>query len=172
MAAAARRGSPARVRTDRMYTNAMVFSGVAGAVSLALLLLLLLVPAAAAAAPLIVTLELGLLTVAGVSLLRIATFDRRMRKRAKETLRTQLSATACPDYWTLAQSDLASSPTCRRQYAAPDGTVYRVQGAQDEVDLARFRGRPVHELCKSVLAVGTPWTDARAACQSYAELNK
>jgi hypothetical protein len=166
-----RRGSAERTRTDRAYMNTLVFSGVAAAVSLGLLLLLILVPAAAVAAPLIVTVELGLLLVAGVALARVSGNDRRLRKRARDAVRTQLSATTCPDYWTLEQSDLGHAPTCRRSYATPDGTTYRVQGRRDEVDLAAFRGKPAAEVCRRVEEVGTPWTDARAACRGYAELS-
>lgn len=171
MAARRERGSAERTRTDRAYMNTLVFTVVAGAVSLGLLALLVLVPAAAAAAPLIVTVELGLLLVAGVALLRVSDHDRRLRKRARDTVRTQLSAATCPDYWSLEQGEIGRAPTCVRTYATPDGVTYRVQGARDSVDLAAFRGKPAAEVCKAVEALATPWTDARAACRGFAELS-
>ena len=161
----------------RLYLNTLIFCLVGGVVSIALLMLLVYGGGTASSfVPLIVTVELGLLSVLIYALVVIIKNERKDRDRANNATDNIVAATKCPDYWTVSSDPADSSKSvCVRRYVAPPSTdginestsIFVVQGQDDRVALADYNNKAIGAVCQGVRAEKTPWSDLTPLCNAY-----
>ena len=156
-----------------MYINTMIFTIIAGILSLMLLALLMFGSVMASSyAWLIVTIELGLIVVIVASVVRIALYEKRIKKLAANALDNQMAVKTCPDYWTLVEGQ-DRKKTCTRSYLTSFGNQsieYKVEpdsNGQNVIGLSDFENLGVREVCQRAGNLKTPWTDVKAVCDSY-----
>lgn len=168
--------SARRVNKMTLYLNTMVFTVMAGVVSLMLLLLLMTGSELATEyAALIITLELGLVAVIIAAILRIYWYERRLSRASKNGLENQLAVKSCPDYWTMKEARDGST-SCVNTYTTPVAagagamapvTTFKTQATKDVVQLSDYNNKPIRTLCPMVKELNAPWTEVRAVCDSY-----
>ena len=145
----------------------MVFTIIAGIMSLLLLLLLIYGSSAISEfAYIIITLEVGLLVVIIQAIVRIYMYEARLKNEQDNGMDSVLQVRSCPDYWTLHEDGTAR--TCNNSYTSPDGgTVFRMQSATNTVNIAALDGKTIKTVCDAAKVTQTPWTDVLTACESY-----
>jgi hypothetical protein len=161
-----------------MYWNTLVFTAVAGVVSI--MLLLLLVYGAGVAreyAYIIVTVEIGLILTILVSILRIVWYENRIEKQKRNALQNLMRVDSCPDYWTMNRT--VNGPECKNEYTVvEDGTTTRfeeVTGNKTDsgiypkktLQLKDLNNKELKTVCDAVMQQRSPWTDLRTICDSY-----
>jgi hypothetical protein len=150
----------------------MVFSIIAGIISLMLLLLLFYGSEATAAyTPLIVTVEAGMFAVIIFAIVRIYNNEHKMAGALADAQNRTLPVTTCPDYWVMSKNDNGST-TCSNSYKAtgaltPRFTLPVADKTNSTIDLSDYDGRPLTEVCGKVRTLGAPWTDVRSECEAY-----
>lgn len=158
-----------------VYINTMVFTIVAGVISLILLALLFLgSDLTQRYAPLIITIEVGLLAIIVIAIVRIIMYERRMEKLQKNSIDNLLAVKSCPDYWTMSESR-EDGVVCNKMYEMPrddDDPMatrvrYEMQGTSSTVRLKDFTNKKLGDLCAAVGRQESPWTDVRAVCDSF-----
>lgn len=167
-----------------IYVNTMVFTIIAGIVSVMLLLVLLFgSDFGTQYAPLIVTIEAGLLLVIIISIVRIYSYERRLESLQSTTMQNRLAIKSCPDYWTMSNESGENGPTCLNNYSMPTedgGSVsYNIVTGNEydtpagtpptltQLKLREYDGKPLSQICPGVATVNAPWTELRAACDSF-----
>lgn len=157
-----------RSNAARIYVNTMVFTIIAGIISLMLLLALVYGGQELASyAFLIVTVEIGLLVIIVVSVVRIYKYEKKQSTEAINGVTNNINVGSCPDYWTLDQT-AGKGKVCLNTYTAPDGRMtLRMQGKEATIDLTRFSNKTIKDVCKDVAEQNSPWTDIRATCDTY-----
>lgn len=154
------------------YINTLVFTVVAGIVSMLLLLLVLRASEAVRKfSVFIITIEVGLVLIMAVAIYRIIVQERRAYKHSVNGLNNLLQVVACPDYWT------RRGDTCYNTMISPanESVMFRMpspgSGAADSsysINLKDYTGRPIAEVCeKASKTVGSPWTAVTAVCDSF-----
>jgi hypothetical protein len=127
-------------RPVQSYVNTLVFAIVAGMISLILLLGLLFTTAMGAYSWFVITLEVGLITIIIWTLVRIFTYESRMRRMNRNATKNALVAQTCPDYYTVFH-DAVGSADCRnifrgRSPANEEFVMVYVPGTNFEADPA------------------------------------
>lgn len=172
------RPTTSNVASKRMYTNTVIFTVFAGIISGALLLLLLLMPGIIAGyTPLVVTVQLGLLAVVIWAVVVIILRERSDKKAERNALQNRLAVLTCPDYWTLTDDPTGNGRgVCMNTYVTPsafgdknrdNSATFTTQSKRGTVNLAEVNDKSLAEACKVATALGAPWTDLRAMCDSY-----
>jgi hypothetical protein len=153
--------------TTHIYINTMVFTIIAGILSAALFVLLWMgSDTVREFAHLIITIELGLLAIIIYAVLRVYMYERKLAEQQGNILKNAISVRLCPDYWTMHERN--GKRSCNNTYTTPDGaSTYVFQGKNNTVDLSTFEGNTVATVCKAIAEQNSPWTDVRAACDSY-----
>ena len=157
-----------------LYFNILVFSVIAGIVSLFLLLLLVFGSGAVSQyTALIVTVQVGLIVVIIAAMYKIYKFEKSLKNAKYNSMVSTMTIRSCPDYWT-AKESRGNARMCHRAYTIPQdsdddsksGSVI-MQGSRDTIDLSEFNGRTMKDVCANVGELDTPWTDVRAACGGF-----
>jgi hypothetical protein len=153
--------------TTHIYINTMVFTIIAGILSAALFVLLWMgSDMVREFAHLIITIELGLLIIIISAVIRVYRYEKRLAQEQGNTLKNAIAVKLCPDYWTMHEKN--GNRSCTNSYTTPDGaSTYVFQGKSNKLDLSVFDGSKVATVCKAVAEQNSPWTDVRAACDSY-----
>jgi hypothetical protein len=168
-----------------LYVNTLIFSVIAGIVSLMLLLLLLFGSSAASQYKyLIVTVEVGLVTIMIVALWRTFHNEKRNKDVRKRALQNTVAVTTCPDYWVSTMDDdrlwcTNKSTTDRGDYkihprmlgASPEYPNFQsvpgvARGYKIDVT-SNLNGKPLSAVCSAYSKMGVPWTDVRSACTAF-----
>jgi hypothetical protein len=160
------------MRTTRLYVNTLVFTVLAGFVSLILLAMLAFgVTGVAAYAPLIITIEVGVVVIIVSAIVRIYWFEQRTKKHLKNFIENKLRVKTCPDYWTAEQEGTGAlaQTVCNNTYAVPDshGDTIRINSSVPRITLEDWNRRPLKDLCRNLGALGAPWTNIKSMCDSY-----
>ncbi len=169
------------------YINTMVFTVIAGILSLMLLLLIIYASETVAQySVFIMTVEGGLILVIAVAIYQIIVYERRQMNQTMDGTQNRLSVSTCPDYWTMqgdgvtCQGQVRSGKDQRGQYwrytvlgtnlpsQIPDPMVPR------SVSLSSLNNVSVATAC-NFLSSSTapnkvsdvPWVDLRSVCDSY-----
>ena len=140
-------------KNAQIYVNTMVFSIVAGLLSIALLVALVFVQSLNAYIYAIATIEVGLLAIIILSLYSIMAYESKVRKALTNAGKNSIAANSCPDYYTMRFSENGpTNNTCRNffsgkmpsgsryvMYYVPSGTYTSVTGPKQGVV---FSGNP------------------------------
>lgn len=154
-----------------LYFNTMIFTIIAGVISL------LLLAALAFGSDMIktywafiVTIEIGLLAVIIVALVRIFAYEKKLKELGERGLNNAVSVDSCPDYWTVSETD-GEKKQCIPQYVQrrDDGSTVTYQFSRDasSIKIDAYDGKKLDELCTQVSQLRAPWTDVRALCAAY-----
>jgi hypothetical protein len=114
-------------RESQTYINTMVFSIIAGLVSIAMLVALMLSESLNAYMFLIITIEMGLLAIIIHALYRVIAYEAKVRKAINNASSNAFAADNCPDYYTLKYSTSGSTEhACRNFFKGrtPDGRPF------------------------------------------------
>jgi hypothetical protein len=144
----------------------MVFSIIAGVISLMLLLLLFYgSDAATMYAPLIITVEVGLVAILITAVVRIYLFERKAARERKDARNKTLAVNACPDYWVK-----NADGTCTNLFTAAAGNASFTMNTTDpsvtSIALADYDGHTLADVCQKAHNLGAPWTEVRAECEA------
>jgi hypothetical protein len=162
---------------DRQYINLLVFSVVAGLISI-----VVMVATVAAAgtdivrrlAPAIITVEVGLLLIVAHAIYQSVKRVSRLRESEQQQMRARLDVTTCPDYWTLASQDQDGHRVCTNTFrdALNPRVHYVISGTHPDpeavrnVHLSEYDDATVREACdKASKEVMAPWHAIDAMCQ-------
>lgn len=162
-------------RQNQSYVNTLVFSIIAGLVSIALLVALIMSPAVGDYAYIVVTVEIGLVLIIVHALYRILSYESSMRRAASLTSKRQIIADTCPDYFTTGY-DMNGSISCTNLFRGTDNTgkqflmayvpssayykdsmgniVFTGNSADRVIKLSDFEGKTFDEGCKVVQGRG------------------
>jgi hypothetical protein len=161
-----------------MYVNTLLFTAVAGIMSIMLLLLLIYGSGVAGQyAVVIVTVEVGLILCIVMSIVRIMWFERRVEKQQRNSVDNLLAVKTCPDYWTMQNTDKGT--VCKNTYKVGGVTFREMTGKTNivnsndptspkhEINLKDLDNKKLGEVCKQIKNQQSPWTDYRTVCDSY-----
>ena len=159
-----------RTKGRDLYFNTMIFSIVSALVSCGLLLLLIYGPDEVRAyAVLIITLELGLLSVMISTIARIYAYERSLESASRNARDNITLVDMCPDYWRIDRR--GERTKCINGYRAPrTGVEYKTGPASvREIDLTDLsKNRTLEEVCRQVDTVhrDIPWSSLKTRCWS------
>ena len=170
--------------SDNRYFNTMVFAVISGILSLMLLLLLLYASETVRKfSTLIITVEVGLIMIIGITMFQIISFENKRLIQQQNSTDNLLSVNTCPDYWTMLEDNKCLSRFPLHSSKTRNGSFvrYTIIGKSLPNDpstanpvtikLSDYNNLPVSQVCTQLISDDTlgnmPWTDVRAVCNSY-----
>lgn len=183
-----RHGRETMANVYYVYLNTMVFTIVAGVVSLILLLALIYVPNVAKYGPLILTVQLGLIVIIVQALVRIWRQNSRLAEYRDVDGNNTMAVGMCPDYMVAGNTDdeKGGGITCYNFYDGKGGTLPIWSGTTDSTDpqapaqvvLSNLDGMTIAGVCAAVDAnpsddldgastKAVPWTELRSRCNTF-----
>lgn len=141
-----------------IYWNTLIFTILAGLVSIALLLFMLTgSDLAASLSVFVIAVQLGLLVIIVVCVYRIIIHEQRIENQEKTGSKNTMSVSSCPDYWVKTEAK-----QCRN-----DGHV--MIGTNQTVDLDDYDMKTIDDACSNVRRLSAPWTEVRTACAVFSK---
>ena len=155
------------------YINTLIFCIIAKASSLLLFLLLLFRPGWTISW-LIITVEVGLITIIAYTLYQLYAYQKAIDKAAAEAAKAPAMLDTCPDYFVRSVQDETRDLLCDSTYTTPDkkytytftttsgGAPITTQNMSTMVNSSKT----LNELCtsQSSKVQGFSWTDLKARC--------
>lgn len=163
-------------RSGKLYINTMVFSIIAGIISLMLLLLLFYGASAVEAyTPLIVTVEIGMLIVIITAVVRIYLNERKAKKALDDMENKTIVVTTCPDYWVMSRDEDSEKTVCSNRFTGSRGPLSPTfvmpladaTNTTGTINLEDYDGHTLKTVCGKLKDLGAPWTEVRAECDAY-----
>lgn len=159
--------------TSRQYVNTLIFTVIAGIVSLLLLAMLWYASETMKQFnALIITIEVGLTAIILLAIIRIIQYERAAYKQQNAGSGMLLDVSSCPDYWT------RNNRMCISYFQADDGektTYYMAQPSTSTtgtptlstLNLDDYNNRTIGDVCDKVSReVKSPWTEVTSVCKS------
>lgn len=162
------------MKTDRQYMNLLVFSVIAGIVSIVIMVIMLALGGTNSTirklTPVIVTIETGLLLIVANAIYTSVKHIQALRNASDQHMNTRLQVSTCPDYWTLTSNDSKGNKVCTNTFKDPTNpkVTYTISGSprsKRQVRLSDYNELTVREVCEKVKKeVKSPWHAIDAMC--------
>jgi hypothetical protein len=128
----------------KTYTTTLIFCIFVFVLTLALIGLLVFQVIPEKASYFVITIVLGLILVASLSLYSIIKYEKQQKEESRNLLKGRLNSIVCPDFYTRSNNDL-----CLNTYTTGDNMyTYKITGGSN-IDLTKYLNKPLEDVCKS-----------------------